>query len=75
VLSKSISPATNQLVGCDRSIYDEGEVEIGNQTVPGCVHEDSRLYGSADRVEVIDDPDRVRSLYRDAWDVVRRSIE
>jgi hypothetical protein len=66
---------TDQLIGYDRSIYDEGEVEIENQTETGYVLEDGRLYRSADRVEVIDDPDRVLSLYRDAWDVVRRSIK
>ena len=66
---------TDQLIGYDRSIHDEGEVEIENRTVTGTILEDGRLYRSAYRVEVTGDPDRVLSLYRDAWDVVRRSIE
>jgi hypothetical protein len=64
---------TDQLVSYDRSIYNEGEVQVENRTVTGYVLEDGRLYRSADRLEVIGDPDRVLSLYRDAWDVVRRS--
>ena len=65
----------NWLFHYDRSIYDEGDVQIISQTEVNYILEDGRLYRTSDHGEVLDDSDRVLHLFNDALGIVSTSIK